>query len=220
MNKISQSSLKFILSIVVLSWLSACESETNNSTDEEQNQVGNEEQNQAGNEEQNQAGNEEQNQAGNEEQNQAGNEEQNQAGEIPSTSNAITDISGAYEVTQVTCGGEEESISVTAIVTFDQNSYLEEWSFEGSECKISLAGRLDQSAETLTLVDVMVSCNDVCTAQGIPCHSDPCSNDQEYQYNLQDSELLMSFTQNGDEFACGPCGNGVDGTYLLTRIAQ
>ena len=141
----------------------------------------------------------------------------NQAGTATETSMMTVDLSGTYGVTTVTCGGEEQSISVIATVTFDQNTYLEEWSFENSECTTTLSGRLEQSEESLTLVDVMVSCNDACTAAGIPCHSDPCSSDQVYQYNLDNGALLMSFTQSGDEFSCGPCGDGVEGTYLLTR---
>ena len=131
-----------------------------------------------------------------------------------------TSISGVYEVSQVTCAGEVVPLSVTATVTFDGTDYLEEWAFPGLECSMTLEGTMNVSETELTIVDVELSCDSVCESEGMTCHSEPCSSDQTYQYNVDGDELLMSFTQAGDEFACGPCGDGVESSYLLVRTGQ
>ena len=136
------------------------------------------------------------------------------------TSTEYEAISGVYEVSQVTCGGEVVPLSVYALVTFDDQSYLEEWSFTGAECTMTLEGTLSLEDDALTLLDVELSCSDSCEAENIPCHNEPCSSEQVYQYSVDGDELLMSFTQEGDEFSCGPCGDGVESTYLLTWLAE
>ena len=140
--------------------------------------------------------------------------------EMTPQSSSNNAIEGIYEVSQVTCGGEIVPINVSAVVTFDDNSYLEEWSFLGAECTMTLDGTTDVSEDQLTIVDVEMSCSDTCDAEGITCHTEPCSSDQTYQINLEGDELWMYFTQQGDEFACGPCGEGVESSYLLTRTGD
>jgi len=129
-------------------------------------------------------------------------------------------IAGVYDVTQVTCSGEVVPISVSAQVTFENNNYLEEWSFPQSECKMSLEGTTNVEDDRLTILDVELSCNDSCETDGITCHDAPCSVDQIYQYNFDENDMIMSFTQQGDEFSCGPCGNGIESTYTLSRITE
>ena len=134
--------------------------------------------------------------------------------------NVSSPIDGVYDVAAVTCEGEAVGVSVDAVVTFYGDRYLEEWAFPGQACTMSLEGtaRLDGSA--LTLVDVAVSCAAACADEGITCHDEPCSADQTYETALDGDALLMSFTQRGDEFSCGVCGDGVDGTYLLERTSD
>ncbi len=121
-------------------------------------------------------------------------------------------LSGIYNVETVTCGGEVTPIMVTAKVTFDGASYLEEWTFADNDCEVTLAGTVESTGDEVTLVDVDVTCGAACGAFCDPTH---CSADQVYQYTRTGDELLLSFTQQGDEFSCGPCGDGVASTYLL-----
>ena len=127
-------------------------------------------------------------------------------------------LSGVYDVSTVTCDGKEVPISVIATVTFDGTSYLEEWTFPGAECEVALDGTVEATDTELTLRDVAVTCAKACETDGF-CDPTPCPTDQVYQYTLDGSELLLSFTQQGSEHACGPCGDGVPGTYLLIRSA-
>lgn len=126
-------------------------------------------------------------------------------------------LSGVYNVETVTCGGETVPIRVTATVTFDETSYLEEWVLEGSDCEVTFAGALVSTDEEVTLQDVEVTCAEACDAIGF-CDPTHCSADQVYQYTRSGDELLLSFTQQGDEFSCGPCGEGVASTYLLAEL--
>lgn len=126
-------------------------------------------------------------------------------------------LSGIYNVETVTCGGEVVPIRVTATVTFDDTSYLEEWVLAESDCEVTFAGTLESTETEVTLRDVEVSCAEACDAIGF-CDATHCSADQVYQYTRTGDELLLSFTQQGDEFSCGPCGDGIASTYLLAEL--
>ncbi len=130
---------------------------------------------------------------------------------------SIDELSGVYNVTTVTCAGQEVPLMVTATVTFDGDDYLEEWTLPNSACEVTLAGSVESNSEQLTLTDVVVTCGDACADLGF-CDPTHCSSDQTYQYTRTSAELLLSFTQQGDEFSCGPCGDGVASTYLLEEL--
>lgn len=123
-------------------------------------------------------------------------------------------LSGVYNVEAVTCNGVDEALGVVATVTFDGTSYLEEWEFPSGDCELSLAGTVASTEDQVTLEDVVVSCNGGCPPDLCAEH---CSVDQVYDYARDGDELLLSFTQNGTEDACGPCGDGVPTTYLLVE---
>jgi hypothetical protein len=106
---------------------------------------------------------------------------------------------------------------VTATVTFDDTSYLEEWVLEGSDCEVTFAGTLESMDLVVTLRDVEVTCAEACDAIGF-CDATHCSADQVCQYTRTGDELLFSFAQQGEEFSCGPCGDGVASTYLLAEL--
>jgi len=125
-------------------------------------------------------------------------------------------LAGVYDVQEVTCSGAVIPIDVTATVTFEGTTYLEEWTFPKGACEVRLDGTLSATEEQLTLEDVAVSCTKACATSGF-CDPTPCPVDQVYDYTLDGDELLMSFTQVGAEHACGPCGDGTPTTYLLVR---
>jgi len=129
----------------------------------------------------------------------------------------VDNLSGVYNVETVTCNGVVEPISVVATVTFDKTSYLEEWEFANTDCELSLAGTVVATDAEVTLEDVGVTCTGNCPPA--ICNT-PCPIDQIYQYTRTGNELLLSFTQQGDEVACGPCGDGVPSTYLLVEKAN
>jgi hypothetical protein len=129
----------------------------------------------------------------------------------------VDPITGVYNVETVTCGGEAVPIMVTATVTFDGASYLEEWTLPESDCQVTFRGTLESMDAQITLRDVEVTCAAACDAIGF-CDPTHCTADQTYQYTRTGDELLLSFTQAGDEFSCGPCGDGVASTYLLVAI--
>ena len=126
-------------------------------------------------------------------------------------------LSGVYNVETVTCAGQTIPLMVSAKVTFDGTSYLENWTLAGSECEVTFAGTVESTSEDVTLRDVEVTCAEECTAIGF-CDPTHCSSDQTYRYSRTGDELLLSFTQQGDEFSCGPCGEGVASTYLLAEL--
>ena len=125
-----------------------------------------------------------------------------------------------YTLTEVTCAGRPDEVSVDVTVTFDDDAYLEEWAFPGLECTMALSGTAQADETSLSIVDVELSCSEACATEGVPCHDEPCSSDQIYQYSWNGDELLLSFTQAGDEFTCGPCGDGVESTYTMLRVGD
>jgi len=129
----------------------------------------------------------------------------------------VDNLSGVYNVETVTCAGVVEPISVVATVTFNEASYLEEWEFANSDCELSLDGTVVSTDTQVTLEDVGVTCTGDCPPA--ICNT-PCPTDQIYQYTRTGDELLLSFTQQGEEAACGPCGDGVASTYLLVETSN
>lgn len=125
--------------------------------------------------------------------------------------------SGVYDVDTVTCGGEVQTVMVTAKVIFDGSSYLEEWTLPNSECEVTLTGTVESTDAQLTIRDVEVTCAEACEPLGF-CDPTHCTSDQTYQITKTGDELLMSFTQQGDQFSCGPCGDGIAGSYLLKEL--
>ena len=62
-----------------------------------------------------------------------------------------------------------------------------------------------------------MTCAAACDSLGF-CDPTHCTADQTYQYTRTGDELLLAFTQQGDEFSCGPCGDGVASSYLLAEL--